>query len=240
MTRPTACLTLSPLFALLMLAAGCKSVPTVDDPEVEAGGLPPALALMPPRDATGEYRVLDEQGEIKWHSVPFTIQSDGESWVIEIRGRHRLHTRLADDGAIVTVREDNLWRDAAVRWETPLVLIPAGPGENPLAEQEVSVEITNLDGTKKTASGTAYHRLDYLGPEAVTTPAGTFDCHVFRQTRRLRLGMATVDVVVTTAYAPGVGKVATTLDNTVRYLGLVPDRTVERTELVSHTLEPAP
>jgi hypothetical protein len=77
-----------------------------------------------------------------------------------------------------------------------------------------------VDGSLRD-KGQCTYRVELLGWQFLTTPAGAFEARVIRTTRQIKLRFAKVTVVVLDAYSPDGGQVAQRVDQTIRTLGLI-------------------
>ncbi len=189
----------------------------------------PADKLIPATDASGAFQVMvgPDKGAIR----PFTRTFKNGKWVIFEKGDHRGFYHLDKQGRIILDREDDLHENVQVDYDPGIVVLPAIVGNgSPLPSGKVTMIVKNLKTGRQRDHGTCTYQLTRIRREKLTTPAGTFDTYLVEQKRHLVLNLASVDLTIHTAYAPGVGTVLDTLWQTIHVLGLLTTHSYRRVE----------
>lgn len=171
-------------------------------------------------------------GEQKETRFPFRFELDrGDTWRLVIEGKRTTYIKLDEDDHFVITREDDAEEGVSVKYDPPLVMLPDTLDHGEPFEGKSRMTVTNLkDGSSK-AKGSCTYTVELLAEQRLITPAGTFDVHLVKTTRKMKLTLATAEVTTITAYAPHRGMVAELNEQVTRPLGLVAVRKSEELRL---------
>ncbi|MFN0011531.1 MAG: hypothetical protein ACKVS8_07795 [Phycisphaerales bacterium] len=173
-------------------------------------------------------RVDGPDGRISTTRVEVEPGASDASPVVVEKTRSTLDVRLRPDGALVVERSAEARDDALTVFEPALVAMPAVLTAGIVHRQEFSMVVHAVaQPAKVKARGEASQQIVYEADQAVTTPAGTFECRRVLTTFAAAPGPARVEVLTRSWYATGVGLVAETSDEQVWVLG-VPFRSSRR------------
>jgi hypothetical protein len=151
-----------------------------------------------------------------------TIESTGRNqWRYTLEDSREVDLVLADDGSIQVPRETDVDEQVEILYEPALRLLPPRLVLGEPFEGESHMTVKNLKDGKLRDQGTVAYRVELTGQRKVATPAGEFDAYIVNSERRIKLGMASVDVAIMTAYAPDGGTVAESITQTTKALGLL-------------------
>jgi len=210
----------------VILATGCRTAPVAPG-EGFPGDQPvrpaPAVAstdLMEPRDATVVYKVTE--GPDAGRDLVLVVVTDDQGWIATLTGWNRVRMTRSEQGAVLTHFDVDLASKVRVDYDPPITILPPRLAVGKPFEGDCRVQVRNLDDGSLRTRGTCQYRVELIGRQIVTTPAGEFDAFLVRTHRHMKLTLA--DAVITTldAYGPQRGQVAHRLVKKVRLLGLVP------------------
>jgi len=131
-------------------------------------------------------------------------------WTRNVGGEYVLDIRSVSDGSLVLPREVIRSQGVVVHFEPPLTYLIAGlrPGERRTAESRMSVFSAENPRLRR-YSGRIISTTAYVGAYRVRTPAGAFDAALIRTDYAIEVfGVVSVQDVLYTLYAAGVGKIA--------------------------------
>ena len=187
-----------------------------------------AEELMPLEARHGVYLVT--AGAQKGKRVPWTFEQHGNQWVLTKHelARHELHRD--HEGNLLIDREIDLREDRQIEYLSPVTLLPATVDNTTSLKGTTRVVVSHTRTRSIAYRGVCKWQLDFLGVDAVDTPAGTFPAYRLRATREIRLPLAQISMTIDFEYAPGQGLIATGVDQTIRSLGLFTERDIWRLE----------
>lgn len=220
--------------AAIALATGCAApTRTPDQPppaaDTSAELTVDAADLLPltPRSRTFIHRSGGD--ESRW---TFTLEPvDDTTFAWTALEQRRTLLRRGDEGGIV-IPEETEWADNShVQYDPPIPLLPPTLRTGEPVEAEAAMTVLDRASGNRRAAGNVTVSIELLGERQVQTPAGPFDALVIRSQRRIRLDLASVDVTIDAAYAPGIGMVRQTIERRTRALGLFGGTKTETLEL---------
>ena len=223
------------LTVTLVWASGCRTAPVGGD-----GGFPDEGPLRPaspvtssdlarPRDVSIVYKVT--LGQDAGRDRLLIVQGDDQGWLATLTGWNRLRMSRTALGAVQTHFEEDLVSQVRVEYDPPVTVLPARLAVGQPFEGESSVRVFSLhDGSLRTR-GTCRYRVELIGRQMITTPAGRFDAYIVRTRRHMKLSLADAIITWTDAYDPKRGQVAHRLVKKVRLLGFLPTQSMREMRL---------
>ena len=231
-TRPIVCLALL-VFVTAGVACNASDGPS-NHPDV--GQVTVALDEMDPIEARDLFPLQPQsgvyersRGERAGKQYAYEVRREDEQWVLEVKERHRLFLRVAEDGGIYMDRYESLRQEINVDYEPALLMLP-GRLDDEVHEGEVRMRIEGVLG-RATMRGRASYRLHTAGMREVSTPDGPEQAYIVIQEQTVTLPLARANVRVETAYVPGVGRVQDHVYRQHRVLGVFGDETEETYQL---------
>ncbi|PIQ82283.1 MAG: hypothetical protein COV76_04485 [Candidatus Omnitrophica bacterium CG11_big_fil_rev_8_21_14_0_20_64_10] len=215
------------LGAVLALLSGCAPAQVAPYLKVDE---PPALSkvslslpisadrLMPLKTRRGVYQVAE--GADTGRRIPYALELTSTGWALTKTGFARHEIRRGHHGEISILRETDLRENRQIRYDTPVLLLPAALAAGFSAGGKTGVTVGNPEPGSKTHRGVCDWRLDFLGGRDITTPAGRFRIYRLRSMRRIRIALAEILLTVDFDYAPDDGMVATHIHRIIRIAGL--------------------
>lgn len=222
------------LLAMVPAIGCCATAKTPGAGFAGSGPLRPAPAvaatdLLKPRDATVIYKVTE--GPDVGHDRALIVATDVQGWVATLTDWNQVKMSVTDTGAVLTHFDVDFASKVRVVYQPPITVAPARLVMGAPFEGESNVEIRNLhDGSLRTM-GKCLYRVELIGRQLVQTPAGRFDAFIVRTRRHMQLTLADAIVTSIDAYVPERAQVAHRLDKQVRFLGLLPTRSVREMRL---------
>ncbi len=194
--------------------------------------------ILRPRSARFEFQ-LTSQANSKPKEVAFDVRwsTDESVWNQMTETLGESIYRIGPNGSIRLVADNDSAEEVEVRYDPPMHARPPQTTLGSRASAKSTMTVYNLDGSVRD-KGTCEYTVESLGTRKVETPAGMFDTVVVRTTRKIDLKLATVQVVIDTAIAPGVGMVAENVRQNIRALGLFPIIKTHTLKLVSENAKP--
>ncbi|MCX5658704.1 MAG: hypothetical protein NTW19_03155 [Planctomycetota bacterium] len=218
------------LAAALTAALAWPASAATTQPSSSNDAAPGAGELVPLKARHGAYSI--QVGKKQAQIVPFRFEPGEESsWTLTLEGRSVARFTRGEDGSLLVPRESDLNERVEVTYEPGLRVLPGKwePGKPSECTSKMVIR-NSKDGSLK-EKGTCSIRVELVGKERVTTPAGEFDAMLVRETRQIRLRMAKADVTCETWYVPGVGEVAERSVTTTKALGLFGGKEVSESKL---------
>ena len=186
-----------------------------------------AVDLFPLQPQSGVYE--RSRGERAGRQYEYEVRQQEEDWVLEVKDRHRLFLRIADDGGIHLHRYENLRQDINVAYEPAMLMLP-GRLDDQVHEGEVRMRIEGVLG-RASMGGRATYRLHTAGTREVPTPNGPEQAYIVIQEQSVSIPLARANVRLETAYVPGMGRVLDHVQREHRVLGLFGDSAEETYQL---------
>lgn len=246
------------LAVLALCLSGCKAKQTVPPakpgqaPQAEQPAKPlgllgeavplqgevPLSSLVELRPRQAKYRIL--QGPMKERTLQSTLtppepaeaNAAQNPWQLTLESVRTVFLQLDPQGTLLIPAEQDQTDRVFVSYEPAVGFMPAKLKMGRVTRGTSEMTIASLRTGEVRDTGRCDWYTDVLGQQRVRTPLGEFDAILIRGVREVKLGLATVHVVVDEAYAPGVGLVWERIDRNVRILGLLPARQVEERVLV--------
>lgn len=187
-----------------------------------------ALELFPLRAQTGVYE--RKSGDRSGREYEYELRREGEDWVFEVEGRHRIYLRQQEDGGIGLYRYEDLRKDVQVE-ATPAMLMLPGEIDDQVHEGLVQLTVHGLFG-RRTMHGEGYYRLRVAGTRSVQTPEGEREAYIIEQEQQVRMPLARAQVQIETAYVAGMGRVVDRLVHEHRVIGLFGSNSQESYQLI--------
>lgn len=193
----------------------------------------PSTSLLPLTERSGAYQVT--VGDKAPREVAFRYEPGDQpgTWRSVTDDQRVAHLQITPEGAIVMTSEEEHSEGVRVSYEPALLVLPttveSGP---PITQEDIATTVTNLSNGAQRDRGVTAVTMEVVGSRPVETPLGVFEAVVVRKHRRMKLGMAEVDVMVHLALAPGVGVVAESIDRTTRVIGMFQTQVREESRLL--------
>ncbi len=208
------------VLGLAMLLAGCATGPREGAAPSEGYAATDAVAaadLLPLEAGKATY-VRKRDG--KESRVTFTLAQADKGWQWEAEDVRS--TTLVGGGkdGIAIARDIEFDEDADVRYDPPIPMLPARLEQGKAVTAKSRMTVYDASGKSTRAKGNCSVRIDLLGKRSIDTPAGAIDCYIVRTRREIRLDLASVDVVIHSAYAPDKGLVHQAVERHTKALGL--------------------
>jgi hypothetical protein len=226
----------SPLASLLALltalaAAGCTPPPEfpLGDPRGIQATDPVSIdELFPLAPRRGAFVVTD--GKQTGQVFDYTLARTGDLWHFELTGKQDTFYAATDDGTLGIAREDDAASAVRVDYDPPIVT-PAHLEVGRPYDGRTHMAVHRLANGALRDQGECTYRVELLGWQFLTMPAGAYEARVVRTTRQINLRFAKVRVVILDAYDPEGGPVAQRVEQTIWTLGLVCVRSHEELRL---------
>ncbi len=212
-------------FGVLGVMCGCASRPAAAPPLSDH---PLALPEVGPIATAMLYPLITQHTEVEYVAdnhpprlLRQTLESTGPNrWRAVLESLRVVYLRRADDGSILIEREDELNENVSVRYDPPLVMLPAQLTASQPTQGKARMTVTNLhDGAAKDHGWCAY-RVELLGTQILETPTGPMEAIIVQTQRRIDLQLAEVRVTSEAAYVPNRGWVAEQIDRWTKPLRL--------------------
>jgi len=176
----------------------------------------PLSERLQPKRRAGAYLVTE--GARSGTAYEFTVSEEGETWLIDFPEYHASRRKFDASGDILILREDDEQEGVKVLY-TPPIRIPAKLEPGQVYRGKCKIRIVYKKSGRTREKGDVRYEVRLIGRKRLTTPAGTFDAVLVRQTRFLDLTLADVTVEITDAVAEGWGIVANRVDQTISAVG---------------------
>ena len=216
--------------ALCLAVAGCTRELPLGSPGAQERVPPIAYTtLWPLATRSGAYQITEGKGV--GDTIEYALKSEDGRWHLQLKGKTDVILSAQPDGSVQIEREDDAVEAVTVTYSPPLV-IPAILKTGKPFEGTSDVVIRRQSDAHIREQGTCSYKVELLGRQTLTTPAGEFDAYVVRTIRTMKLRLARVKVVIFDAYVPNQGEVAERIEQTVRPLYLMASTTREERRLL--------
>jgi len=186
--------------------------------------------LMPLEFRKGVYRTVIGDG--KKDLVPFSLEQKGRQWILTKEGMSQHELSRDRDGNILIDGEINLRDSLEIRYDPPIVLLPAVVERDTLLTGTTRVAVQNVQKQTVRYRGTCDWELTFMGTHMVDMPAGTLPSYHFHAKRKIRFSLANIIMSVDFEYVRGEGMIATEMEQMRRLLGLFSEKEAWRLERV--------
>lgn len=164
-----------------------------------------AKQLFPLASRSAKMKLTRSGDDHGTHAV--TVRPEGDRWQRALGQLTIEHLSRDEAGSILLHRADSPADRSYLVFDPAATMVPARMEQGQAVETRGRVVVRSLDDDDKQASGTYVRRVTWAGKVKVKTPAGTYIAHQLKTTEQYELGLASVSVTITEAFAPGVGSV---------------------------------
>lgn len=210
----------------LAIQAGCqtpRATDTVASPVTHTAlsHAPPVTRLQIFPIKTGQGQIGRRIGSQARQITDYRIEPLGTNqWRWTLQGVRVVQLRIADDGGIHLLSEEEIAEAVIVEYDPPLVLVPARLTMNRPLERKTYMKVKNRTDQSLRDEGWCTYKIELVGQWSVTTPTGTFNAFVLQTERQIDLRLAEVQVRAISSYAPGIGQVAEEIHRVTRPMRL--------------------
>ncbi len=224
-------------FACALAATQLATPAQAEDHPVQpitADQAPGGRDLMPMHDRTGEYSIQPEDKPAQ--RTPFHLQPKGpkgdDLWRLTLENKAATFFQPDPDGNIMIPCEDDLGENVEMTYTPALKMLPGQWPKGLVVEGDVKMLVKNIKTGGVREKGHCKYRVELLGRQRVSTPAGDFDTYLVRETRHIFLQMAKADSICDTWYVAEKGDVKEHTKERTKVFGLFGGWHVEDCQLV--------
>jgi hypothetical protein len=190
-----------------------------------------AIKLFPLEAKTGKFRIT--QGPATGQERDYKLEPDGaagasdqNNWKLILTGVRILYLQQNKDGSISIRGEDEFEDNVAVRYDPPLLALPATMVSGKTYTSQSKMVVTVLDTGAAREKGSCKLDVTLLRREKVNIEGQVIETYQVQGKRTIKLQWASVDVVGVTDYGIDRGPVRDKIDQVTRILGF-PKRKTE-------------
>ncbi len=178
----------------------------------------PAVKLFPLKAKVGQFRITE--GPDAGQQREYKLEADGPSrWKLILTGVRIVYLQQNADGSIGIRGEDEYEDNVAVRYDPPLIALPAILVLGKTYQSQGKMVVTVLDTGAPREKGTCKLAITLLRREKVNIDGQIIETFHVQGKRDIRLQWASVQVDAVTDYALDRGPVRDQLKQVTRILG---------------------